>query len=477
MATKDEFFDRKLELKDLKEKYKELDSGELCILFGRRRLGKTVFIKKFIESIDGESLYYFVNKANKTELLNLLSDNVFDQTGEREKFEDWEDFFDYLYKKSSKQKYVFVMDEFSRLKEDSPDFLTKFQDYWDSKLSKNRIMFIAIGSSMSMMYDIFMDKSAPLYGRMTLKMPFKPFRYIDFREMFKEINEEKKVQLYSIFGGTPHFLWFVKKYLDRNLPDLIAKLVLSRTAQLRDEPNNFITMELKKETNYNSVLHAVSKTDGSKKEIIDKSGVPQKDVDYYLNNLIELLSIIEKYRPLFYNKSNKVRYRFTDNFFNFWYKFIFPNYSLVELGNIPLLMGKIEQELNSFIGFRFEEIVEELLILYNSRKIKDLSINFEEIGPWWGKDREGNSQEIEIVANNKTTKQILVCEVKWRNDKVDVPEIKKLDSKSKLIKATGTIHYLFVSKFGYTKKALDFMDERNITYLDLKEVHDLFERA
>jgi len=477
MADKIEFYNRNPELKDLIEKYNGMESGELCVIYGRRRLGKTVFIKKFMGQIKGKSLYYFVNKTNKTELLNLLSDTVFDQMGEREVFRDWEDFFDYLYKKSASEKFVFVMDEFSRLKENSPGFLTKFQDYWDSKLAKTKIMFVAIGSSMSMMYDIFMDKTAPLYGRMTFKIPFKPFRYVDFREMFKDIGEEKKIEIYSVFGGTPHFLWFVKKYEKISLIETISKLVLSSTALLRDEPINFITMELKKETNYNSILHAISKTNGSKKEIISHSGVLQKDVDYYLNNLIDLLSIIGKFSPMFYNKGNKVRYRFTDNFFNFWYKFIFPNSSLIELGNKALLKKKIEKEINSFIGFRFEEVIRELLILYNSRKIKNIEINFDEIGPWWGKNKEGGTEEIEIIANNKSSKQMVVCEAKWTNQQADIKDVKELDRKSKLINASGTIHYLIISKSGFTPECLSFMDEKKITHLDLDEITKLFEKA
>ncbi len=476
-TDKFKFYDRESELKDLISKYAKLDSGELCILYGRRRLGKTLFVKEFMKKIKGASVYYFVNKANKAELLNMLSDTIFDQTGERERLGEWEDFFDYLYRKSQKEKFVFVMDEFSRLKDDSPEFLTKFQDYWDSRLSKTKIMFIAVGSSMSMMYDIFMDSTAPLYGRMTFKMPFEPFRYVDFRQMFEEVDERKKVEIYSVFGGTPHFLWSVKKHADKELIDIISELVLSRTAPLRDEPTDFITMELKKETNYNSVLHAISGSDGSKGEIISNSGVMQKDVDYYLNNLIDLLSIIRKVEPLFYNKRNRTRYRFTDNFFNFWYKFIFPSLSLIELGNKGLLKKKIEAGIDSFIGLRFEDIIKELLVLYNTKKIKALDIDFDAIGPWWGKDKDGNPEEIDIVTSNKASRQIIVCEVKWTNKPVDVAVIRGLDRKSRLIDATGTINYLIASKSGFTSECLKYMDEKKMTYLGLDDVKKLFEDA
>ncbi len=471
-----EFYDRRKELEDLDRRYKELKKGEFCVIYGRRRLGKTLFIQKFIED-KKNAVYYFVNKTNKKELLTLLSDTIFDQTGERETFVEWASFFQYLERKASKEKFIFIMDEFPRLKEQSPEFLTMFQDFWDSKLKYTNIMFFAVGSSMSMMYDIFMEKTAPLYGRMTLKIEFKPFRYVDFREMFEDLDEAKKVELYSIFGGTPHFLWFVKDESNKDLMTIINKLVLRRSAPLIDEPTNFITMELKKETNYNSILHAIAQSNGTREEIIEKSGIPQSSIDFYFTNLIELLNLIKKTEPLFPTRNIKPRYKFIDNFFQFWYKFIYPNLSLIEIGGRDLLKKKIETDLNSFIGFRFEEIIRELLILYNTKNIKELHINFDEISWWWGKNLAGVTEEIEIVANNSKTRQIILCEVKWTNKPMDVLDIKKLDEKSKLINKSGSFNYLFVSKSGFTPKCLEMLDQKKMVYLDLNELTKLFDEA
>ncbi|MBW2974750.1 DUF234 domain-containing protein [Candidatus Woesearchaeota archaeon] len=118
-----------------------------------------------------------------------------------------------------------------------------------------------------------------------------------------------------------------------------------------------------------------------------------------------------------------------------------------------------------------------MLILYNSRKIKNLNIDFDEIGPWWGKNKEGGTEEIEIIANNKTTRQMILCEAKWTNKQVDVKDVKDLDRKSKLINATGTIHYLFVSKSGFSAECIDYMDGNGMAHLDLGEITELFDKA
>jgi uncharacterized protein len=464
----EKFYNRILELKELKKKYDNLNYAELCIIYGRRRLGKTSFIKQFLNQISCKKVYYFVNNTNKNELLNLLSDNIYAQTNERYLFSDWEDFFNYL-NEQSKNKFVFVMDEFPRLKESSEEFITKFQDYWDSNLKNSKLMFIAIGSSMSMMYDIFLDKNAALYGRLTSKLYFKPFRYCDFREMFFDISEEKKVELFSVFGGTPYFLSYVKRNKNLKLIDLISKLVLSNTSPLNEEPVNFITSEFKKENNYNSILYSITNTNTTRKEILDKTLINPKSIDYYLNNLIDLLGIIKKENPIFFNKKNEIKYSFTDNYFNFWYKFVYPNKSLIELNNLSYLIKILENDINSFIGYRFEDIIKELLILYNGKKLKNLEINFDEIGVWWNKN-----EEIDIVLNNKRTKSTIVCEVKWSTKEISLKYIKDLERKSKLLNLKGRINYIFVSRKGFDKNCISYMDEKNIIYLDLKDIENLF---
>ena len=471
-----DFFDRKEELKRIKEIYDTLETGEFVVIYGRRRVGKTAFIKRFLETIKAEHIYYMVQKTGKKELLELPADSIFDQTGDKVQFFDWKDMLSYLVEKSKSEKIVMIFDEFSRFQEIAPEFITQLQDYWDSTLKKNKILLIAIGSSMSMMHQIFMQNTAPLYGRITYTIHMDPFRYADFRTMFPELNEKEKIALFSVFGGTPHFLWFVKKTKKKDVFAILETLVLHPTGRLKDEPTNFITMELKKDAKYNALLYAIAKSNGERKEVIHKSGIQSKDIDYYVNNLEELLSIVEKVIPMF-QKRKEVRYMIKDNYFHFWYKFIFPNSSIIELGNIALVKEKIKNDLNAYIGQRFEGIMKELLILYNTKKIKDLDINFTAIGPWWGKNREGIVEEIEIVANNAQTKDIILCEVKWTNKPIGTTEVKKLDAKVKYINASGTFHYLLVSTSGFTEECIQYMKEKKVTYLTLDDITALFNNA
>jgi len=121
----------------------------------------------------------------------------------------------------------------------------------------------------------------------------------------------------------------------------------------------------------------------------------------------------------------------------------------------------------------FEEIVRELLVLYNTKEIKGLKLNFENIGSWW--DR--NNNEIDVLAYNLKEKNFLLGEVKWTNKQLDTDVIVELERKSKYLNHSGTYKFLFVSKNGFTEKALKKMQEIGAIHLDLKEMEELFSKA
>jgi hypothetical protein len=192
----------------------------------------------------------------------------------------------------------------------------------------------------------------------------------------------------------------------------------------------------------------------------------------YISRMDELLDLVGKHDPVL-GKERLGRYNIRDNFFKFWYKFIFPNQTALNLGNDKLILKLIEENLNSYVGRIFEDIVKELLVLYLNKKIKGVEINFENIGSWW--DRTGN--EIDIVAYNEKEKKILVGEVKWTNTLAETSLLDDMIAKSKSINFNGRYQYLLVSKAGFTDECLAKMKQLNVLYLELNEITKLFDEA
>jgi AAA+ ATPase superfamily predicted ATPase len=101
------------------------------------------------------------------------------------------------------------------------------------------------------------------------------------------------------------------------------------------------------------------------------------------------------------------------------------------------VFNSIRKELNSYTGKMFEGVCKEFII--NSKFFSAVKI-----GGWWHKDKE-----IDIVALNDQTKDILFAECKWGN-KIDAREVLKgLKEKSKLVdfNAKSITYAVFAKSF------------------------------
>ncbi len=466
MAEK--FYDRERELALLNEKFHGLKTGEMLVIYGRRRVGKTELIRRFMEPLPENKLYFYVDLVEKQGILESLSKAVREQLGETRKFADFEDFFGFTAIKSE-NGFVLVIDEFQRFLEIAPQFITQLQNQWDNKLRHKKILLILVGSSIGMMQKITGSKAGALYGRAS-RIKISPFGYSDFRPMFKELNEEEKVLTYAVFGGTPYYLEKAKK-IEGRIHEKISELLLKKGAELIEEPKNLLEYEnVRIHAKYNSILHAASSGKENTKEIQDFTGIDGNTMPAYIKRLDSLLDLLERKDPIL-GKERRGRYGIKDNFFKFWYRFIFPNQTALNLGNFKLISETIRENLNAYAGKIFEEICKELLILYLNKKLAGHLLEFEDIGSWWNRSGE----EIDIVAYSHRPRKILIGEVKWTNNPADINVVDNLLRKSKFIGFAGEYIFIFISKSGFTEKAIDRMKELRAIYLDLKDVERLFD--
>src|SRR3989344_575519 len=104
-----EFYNRKIELSLLRGKYERLTNGEMLAIYGRRRVGKTELVKEFMKNLSkDEKFYFYVDLSSKQEVLNSLSSALQEQLGESVRFAGFDDFLEYVIKKSEQRKFLLV---------------------------------------------------------------------------------------------------------------------------------------------------------------------------------------------------------------------------------------------------------------------------------------------------------------------------------------------------------------------------------
>ena len=162
-------------------------------------------------------------------------------------------------------------------------------------------------------------------------------------------------------------------------------------------------------------------------------------------------------------KSKKRLYFIKDNYLNFWFKFIYPNKSSLEEGEIENVLNKIIEKYPEYFSQIFEKIC---------RKVIVKKFSFNRIGKQWGKTYRGKeTYEIDILALNEKTKEILFAECKWRNN-VNAENIaKKLEEKTKNIDwNTSNRKEIFVIFAKSFKKKIEEYEGRRVYCYDLKDL-------
>ncbi len=445
------FTDRGNELEMLENAVKRKKS--MIIIYGRRRVGKTALIKKFIENKD--SIYIYIPLQSEKSLLRYLAESLYRYTGNpllKSPFPSFRDFMDYIVN----ERKLIVLDEFQRL-EKIEGAISIIQDVWDSS---EEMRIVLTGSSIDMIHHLALSGDSPLFGRRTLEIKLKPFKP---EVVFSLAGSVKKgIEIYAVFGGTPAYLENID--WKRGIMYNIETLIIRKGMPLYSEPEYLIRSETRDASTYLSILRYISLGKQSLGELSDILGMERNKVSFYLSVLEKEMDIIRKDVPVTEDpkKSRKGRYRISDPFFNFWFRYVFHYENELEMGRTGYVLDIIKKDLQGYVGRIAEDVIRGII-----RENPEYAGY--RVGSWW--NRRGD--EIDIVALNEKKKEILFGEVKWRNRPIGCSIIDEVMEKKDLVKWHNEDRkekFLVVSKSGFTKKCIERMDSEGIMHWDLRDV-------
>ncbi|WP_342769178.1 ATP-binding protein [Lactobacillus xujianguonis] len=198
------FIGRKDELASLNEHYQN-NEFEFAVIYGRRRMGKTTLISKFVE--DKDVICFTAMPENKKSILQRMSRAVAQfedpEINAAPMYRDFDQLLDRVAALAKKQRLVFVIDEYPYLAESFPGFSSLLQAYIDRVFKKTQLFLILCGSSMSFMEKQVLGYQSPLYGRRTLQLKIEPFNFQEAQEMLPQFNKQDAFAMYAISGGIP----------------------------------------------------------------------------------------------------------------------------------------------------------------------------------------------------------------------------------------------------------------------------------
>lgn len=451
------FIGRKDDLAFFNERYRS-DHAEFIVLYGRRRIGKTELLTEFCR--DKPNIFYSCNEYTDGKQLAAFSEAVTAYAPSLYRYMrralDWEETFTALSMLPGEQKTVIVIDEFPYMCMGNKSIPSVLQNLWDRLLKDANIMLILCGSSMSFMENEILAAKTPLYGRMTGIYKLAPMSFNEASRFFPDYSAEDRLTAYAILGGIPHYL----RQFDPgvSLETNTKKQILSKGTVLFGEAEYILHQELREPAVYITLIETIATGCTKFSEICARSGVESSKASGYLKNLKELGIIIHEF-PVNASakertKRNQGEYHIADDFFRFWFSFVYRYASELAKGEIEDVWRLvIKDRLHDFASKAFENVCIEYL--RNQKKTGCTPFEFITIGRWWGnvthQDTNGKPvtapEEIDILAANPEGNRFIAGECKFRRSPFDSAQFSALKNKFPF---QGDVTYYLFSLSGFT---------------------------
>ena len=382
------------------------EKSSLVVMYGRRRLGKSTLIKRVLSDRD---VYFLADRSEGQHQRTLLAKVIVQVFPDFDKltYPDWEAIFRALNYRTD-ERFTLCLDEFPYLVEQSPELPSVLQKLVDEKQLKYNL--VLCGSSQNMMYGLFFDSSAPLYGRADEIMRLTPIRLLYIQEALN-LDAMNAIEEYAVWGGVPRY-WELRENRT-SLDDALWHNILSVNGTLYEEPIKLFQDDVKDIVKTSTIMSYIGTGANRLSEIAARCNEPATNLSRPLKKLIDL-GFLEKDVPFGIDEKNakKSLYKIADPFMAFYYQFVVPNRSFIELGRRLPIEQALTAHFSKYVSMQWEKLCRDVVtgnlvngVVYGKAK------------RWWGsvlnENKKPEQVEFDVMAESLDKKYLLVGECKW----------------------------------------------------------------
>ena len=450
------FVNRERELDALNQQY-AAEGASFMVIYGRRRVGKTTLIREFIK--DKHALYFLAREESQESCFDRFANALAEYTGlnhvKNAKYSSWDTLFEILLHHKTEKKKILIIDELPYVANANPSFPSNLQWIWDEWFQHENIMLILCGSLIHMMEKYTLNYSSPLYGRRTGQLKMRQIDFLHYDKFYENTSYRNLVEFYAVTGGVPRYIELFKE--GANIYEEINRLILSNDGLLYEEPEFLLRREVDEIGSYFSIIKSIAAGNHKPSKICADIGIKQTSLPKYMKTLMDL-DIIERETPITENNPEKSKmslYQIKDNFLRFWFRFVYPELSNLEIGQSDFVLEKIKANfIDNHVAHIYEYVCRyELWRLNIARKLY-----FNKIGRWWN-----SKEEIDIVAFHSTGEDIIFAECKYRNQPMDTDVFYDLLRKKEFVpwkKESRREKFVLFSISGFTQHLYELSKTR-----------------
>jgi uncharacterized protein len=419
------FVGRSAQLRELDTWYAEVarsGSGLMLAVRGRRQVGKSRLYTEFIRSSRARHVFFTgVKNGSSAMQMDRFQRAVLEAVPAISDGEalfasppsGWTDAFGRLRVAAQQAPLVVVFDEFPWAAEADLTLESELQNAWDHHLQHLPVLAILVGSDMAMM-ERLTQHDRPLFGR-AREDEIHAFNPAEVGAAIGDgASAMKAFDAYLATGGYPRLVddfaraGGLSAYVADGLSDENSDLMVMAErsldaefvpdAQARRVLSAIGGQEIGQAT-FSSVVGRLSEDAGAAGTALTRA----------LKILVDQKRVVAVSTPAGQPKASKLRrYRITDPYLRFWFRFVEPQITAVARGRGDIAIAKFERDWTTWRGQAIEPEVHTAL----ARLSPGLPALAEatDVSAWWNRD---HSVQVDIVATAARS-VMAVGSIKWR---------------------------------------------------------------
>jgi AAA+ ATPase superfamily predicted ATPase len=392
----------------------EADEPAFIAVYGRRRVGKTYFLKQKLAPwlvfemsgmYKGTLQQHLAEFAEKLAAAKKLSLPIAPPAS-------WLDAFKLLItaleEMPRKKKKAIFLDELPWLNTPKSGFLTALEYFWNSWASmRPDVTLVVCGSAASWMIKHIIRNKGGLHNRITHQIKIQPFSLYETEDFISQtgsrMDRYQMLQLYMAFGGIPHYLKEVKA--GKSATQIIDEVCFSPQGLLKDEFVPLYESLFSNASVHMQVIRTLAKKlkGMSRSELIAATGLPNAGSTTRVLEELEQSDFIMKMYP-FGKLKRDALYRVTDLFSIFYMRFMESGKTS---GKGAWQTASQTPAVRTWSGYGFESLA--MLHLHQIKEALGIAGVYTEAASWQHKEP---GAQIDLLID-RADHVINICELKY----------------------------------------------------------------
>ncbi len=430
------FVDRVAEMEKL-QSIASADEASIIIMYGRRRIGKTELLEQTFRNrnvLKFEGIEGLSEKEQLSHVMVQLARYVDSPILGKTTVKNWREFFELVAQYVRAGEWTVYLEEVQWLANYKGSLISELKYVWDNFFRHNpRLILVLCGSAPSFMLDQVVHSKA-LYNRSQHEFNLRELNLVETQEFLKGKSPRETLDAYLTIGGIPEYLKWLKKESSVFLS--LCKHSFASGSFFSREYERIFTSSMSKNAYYRSIIEVLSQRRfATRKELSSiLSMTSGGNLSHILLDL-EKSGFIDHYSPYHLkDTSTLTRYAISDNYLQYYLKFIKPILKNIESGaydKAPQQAIKTDQYMK-WLGFAFERWCRKYH--YVIAKILGFSGVQYRSGAYFSRSTEKEKPGFQIDLIFERADQVnTVCEIKYLQSKVGTKVIADFEAKLNLM--------------------------------------------